>query len=191
MSKTYLMVWCLTEGGKAHGKTIRAHEWKENPDNELMDLNGYVKNPLHLPDADKRAYEAIIKPHNELKLEGANKRKEALEKTLEHELEHLPEEETQDTKEQLEATEGLIDAIEADLAARESDPHLKWGEEQKIGQAFADAVEVENFLLNLPSERSKKKVARFLKERGIKCDESLTLKPLKEYAKEALGAYVE
>ena len=38
-----MMVYCLTEGGEVHGKTIRDHEWEEH------EKNGYKANPLHLP----------------------------------------------------------------------------------------------------------------------------------------------
>ena len=149
-----LQVWCLTEGGAVMGKTIRERDWKENPENELMDLNGYVKNPLHLPGAEGRLVEAIVADKKD-QLERVTDLKETLEKVGDTEDESY---------EDVCKSEELLTA---EIAEKEESQKLSERELGQYGEAFADAVEVENFLLNLGSERSKKKIWKFLDDRAI------------------------
>jgi len=176
-----LQVWCLSEGGQVIGKTIRDRDWEEH------EKNGYVKNPFHLPDSVSRICENIIIPQNKVKLEGAKKQQEAFKKALEHEQEHLPEEQTLETKEALETVTDYIDKLETDIAEREASPYLSPQETQQIGQLGDDIVEIENFLLNLGSERSKKAIWKFLDKKGVKYSKDLTLKPLKAFCRDVFS----
>ena len=163
-----LMVWCMTEGGVVHGKTIRAKDW------EAHEKNGYVKNPLHLPDSVDRISAAVVegKKHE---LERAKDIKSKLEKV----------EDTED--ENYSTICDSVEHLETEIAEREAAPYATERELGQFGAMVDDLVEVENFLLNLGSEKSKNKVKRFLISRGVEFDVSAGLKELKRVAREAFN----
>lgn len=163
-----LMVWGLSEGGAVIGKTIRDKDWEEH------EKNGYVKNPFELPETEARLAQSI-----------ANEKKEQLKhvESIKSKLEEVGDTEDKSYEDVCKSAEML----EAEIKDKEENKTLSQRELNQFGEMSKDLVEVENFLLNLPSERSKKKVIKFLKSKGVECDESLTLKPLKKFAKEALS----
>lgn len=160
-----LMVWGLTEGGQVIGKTIRDCDWEEH------EKNGYVKNPLHLPESESRMAKIFVK---------AKKQQLDRDVELKGKLEKVGDVED----ESYENVCKSVALLEAEIKQQEDTLTLNQQELNQVGEGVAEAVEVENFLLNLGSERSKKKIWKFLDKRGISYDKGLTLKPLKKLCRE-------
>jgi len=161
-----IMAWCLTESGEVHGATVSLRNW------DHYESLGYKKNPRELAGAVGR--------HADMMAKALESEVEVLEKRIEK-LESEKDYETADqVKDQLET-------LEKDIKAKK-EGYLTEKEIGEMGAVYDDIVEVENFLLNLKSEKSKKRVCAFLDKYGYTEYSDLKgLKEIKKYARECFG----
>lgn len=155
-------VWCLLENGETFNRSIRESDF------EHYERQGYKKNPIHLPGSLEKYAKATA---NALKIDKrfAEKKQEKLDAAGDTETANKLQDEIA----------GLDKAIEDKENGKVSEAEIG-----RIGTFFDGIVEVENFLLNLKSEKSKKRVLAFLKEyKFTNIDNKAGLKEIKSYAR--------
>jgi len=159
--------WCLTESGEVHHTTVPEKKW------EYYEKNGYKRNPLHLPNAIDRLVDQVINAKS-LEKNSVERKQDKLD--------------AQGDIENADKLQEEIAKIEREIEELSDSRSLEQQELNSVAGAIEDAVEVENFLLNLKSMKSKKKIVTFLYERGFQQTEGMSMKVLKEYARKSLRA---
>jgi len=161
-----IFIYGLTEGGEVMCRTIFEREF------EVFEKKGYKRNPLHLPNSIERLSEVIVKG-----------KKEQV-KELETVLERMDEAGDSDC----EKIQESIALLDEEIKEKEESKTLSEKEMGEFGEAFDITVEVENFLLNLKSEKSKKKICAFLNKYGyVDHKQFKGMKELKAYARKSFG----
>ncbi len=172
MSKQ-IFIYGLTESGQTFTKVIYENKFPK------YEKEGFKRNPAELPNTIEKLSGMIVEAKKS-ELEQAKTLKEAISHSI-HEDGSMDEE----TEEELDLVTKSIELLETDIAEKEAVPSLNEKELGEWGAYFEDQVNIENFLLNLGGERSKKKIQAFLDKNAIPFDRTLTLKPLKKIVKKA------
>jgi len=168
MSKQ-IFIYGLTESGQTFTKVIYENKFPK------YEKEGFRRNPAELPNTIEKLSGMIVEAKKS-ELEQA--------KTLKEAISHSIQEDGSMDEETEEVTKS-IELLETDIAEKEAVPSLNEKELGEWGAYFEDQVNIENFLLNLGGERSKKKIQAFLDKNAIPFDRTLTLKPLKKIVKKA------
>ena len=176
-----IFIYGLAESGQCITRTVYEAEF------EHYEKQGYKRNPIQLSGSVEKISNIIVKGKKE-QLKGALKLRDAVKKNIPSDMDSITNDaqraSIEESQGELDTMNKTVELLETEIAEKEAVPSLDEKELGEWGGYFDDQVNLENFMLNLKSERSKKKLWGFLDRKGIKFDRSLSLKPLKKIVRD-------